>query len=131
MNRRLFITTSAGLAVSGWIAQALALPTTGAQPAIAVVDPSLIESVRWASAAVRDGAHVIACGDDVAELWYAELARAHVPLVGALRGSDFFVLRHLARSDGRNVSRKAVRSGVIAFHIGAPASDDIGEIGQN
>jgi hypothetical protein len=130
MNRRLFITTSTGLAASGLMGRSLALFTVGTQPAIAVVDPSLIESVRWASAAVRDGAHVIACRDDVAALWYAELAHAHVPLVGALRGSDFFVLRHLARSDGRSVSRKAADAGAVAFHIGAPASFDNSRIGQ-
>ena len=120
MDRRLFIKTSAGLAASGWVGHALALHTGGAQRAVAIVDTSLAESVTWAGAAVRDGAHVIECGDDVAALWYAVLAHARVPLVGALRASDFFVLRHLARSDGCNVTREAANAGVIAFHIGFP-----------
>jgi hypothetical protein len=117
MNRRLFIKTSAGLAAAGWTGHAHAIRTPRAQRAIAIVDPSLIESVRWARAAARDGANVIECGDDVAVLWYEALARTHAPLIGALRASDFFVLRHLARSDGRNVAQTGECKGVISFSI--------------
>ena len=117
MNRRVFMKTSVGLAASGWIGHAFASHPRCRQPAIAIVDPSLSESVRCAAAAARGGARVVECGIDVATLWYAGLARTRAPLVGALRGSDFFVLRHLARSDGRAVMHEAVGAGIVAFRI--------------
>jgi hypothetical protein len=114
------------MAVTGWFGHRLAsCPVCAAcmvrtQPTIAIVDPSLSESVAWASAAARDGARVVECGAEVAVLWYEVLARSSAPLVGALRTSDFFVLRHLARSDGRAVAQVAVGAriaGMVAFRI--------------
>jgi hypothetical protein len=126
MNRRVFMKASAGLAVTAWFGHALAsrpvcavctVCTVRAQPAIAIVDPSLLESVTRASAAARDGARIVECGGDVAVLWYEALARSRAPLVGALRASDFFVLRHLARSDGRVLTHEAAGAGTVAFRI--------------
>ena len=124
MDRRLFMTASAGCVVTAWIGRVFASsPVCAAcearaarpQPAIAIaiVDPSLPESVTCASAAARDGARIVECVSDVALLWYEVLAHSHVPLVGVLRASDFFVLRHLARSDGRAVAHEAGASTVV------------------
>jgi hypothetical protein len=126
MNRREFVKASAGLAATVSLAPvpvSRAACTICAQPAIAIVDPSLVESVKWASTAAREGARVIKCGGDAAVLWYEVLARSRVPIVGALRASDFFVLRHLARSAGRAVAHEAAGPGTVAFRImGASAA---------
>lgn len=126
MNRREFVKAGAGLAATVSLAHvpvSRAACTACAQPAIAIVDPSLFESVAWASAAARDGARVVECGGDVAVLWYEVLARSRVLLVGALRASDFFVLRCLARSEGRAVAHEAAGAGTVAFRImGASAA---------
>jgi hypothetical protein len=129
VNRREFVKAGAGLAATVSLAHvpvsraACTACTACAHPAIAIVDPSLFESVAWASAAARDGARVVECGGDVAVLWYEVLARSRVLLVGALRASDFFVLRCLARSDGRAVAHEAAGAGTVAFRImGASAA---------
>jgi len=121
MNRRLFIQASAGLAASGWFGRALTMPMhdAEAEPSIAIFDPSLVQSVQWAYAVARKGARVIACGDDVADLWYALLARVGAPIVGALRPSDVFVLKHLMKGSGRNVTGEAASGAVIFFRIDA------------
>jgi hypothetical protein len=86
------------------------------------VDPSRIESMAWAVAAVRDGARVVNSGDDVAVLWYDMLAHEPIAIRGALRPSDVFVLQRLARSAGRNLERIGACGGALAFRIGAPAA---------
>jgi hypothetical protein len=87
-----------------------------------IVDPSRIESMAWAVAALRDGARVVNCREDVALLWYDVLAEESVAIRGALRPSDVFVLRRLAHSAGRDVERVAACESVVAFRIGAPAA---------
>lgn len=125
MNRRIFLMAGAGVAAGGWFGRAMAMDACDpvpAAPVIVVVDASLDESVEWGRAAVADGASVIDSGDDVGALWYRALADARAPVVGALRASDFFVARHLARSEGRLVSHETVRAGVVAFRIGRPVA---------
>lgn len=122
MNRRIFLIASAGLATSGWLGRAMATHAPRAipvAPVIAIVDASLDESVKWAAAATAEGATVIEGGDDVGALWYRALAGKRVPLVGAVRASDFFVLRHLGRSEGRMVTQETLSAGVVAFRIDA------------
>jgi hypothetical protein len=119
MNRRLFIQASAGLAASGWLGHVPTTPTRHAAPPIAIFDPSLVQSVQWAGAVAHDGARVIACGDDVAALWYALLSRVDAPIVGALRPSDFFVLKHLMQSSGRDMTRGAASGRVVFFRMSA------------
>ncbi len=131
MNRREFVQASAGLAATVSLARApvsRAVCTVCVQPPIAIVDPSRFDSVAWAKAAACDGARIVECDGDVAVLWYEVLARSRVPLVGALRASDFFVLRHLARSDGRAVAHEAAVAGMVAFRImGASAAGTLND----
>jgi hypothetical protein len=123
MNRREFVKASAGLAATASLARtpvsraACTTYTVSTQPAIVIVDPTLFDSVMWVRAAVCNGARIVECGGDVAVLWYEVLVRLRVPLLGALRASDFFVLRHLARSDGRVVAHEVAGAGTVAFHI--------------
>jgi hypothetical protein len=122
MNRRIFLMASAGLAASGGFGRAMALGSehsVPAAPVVAIVDASLDESIERAKAAIADGASVIDGGDDVGALWYRALTGARVSVVGALRASDFFVVRRLARSEGRTVIRESGGAGVVAFHIDA------------
>ncbi|PMS38099.1 hypothetical protein B0G57_101195 [Trinickia symbiotica] len=122
MNRRIFLIASAGLAASGGFGRAIALGdrhSVAAGPVVAIVDASLDESVAWARSAIAYGASVIDGGDDVGALWYRALTGARVSVVGALRASDFFVVRYLARSEGRTVVHESGSAGVVAFRIDA------------
>ncbi|PTB21947.1 hypothetical protein C9I57_04805 [Trinickia symbiotica] len=113
---------SAGLAASGGFGRAMVSGdrhSVAAGPVVVIVDASLDESVEWARSAIAHGASVIDGGDDVGALWYRALRGTRVSVVGALRASDFFVIRHLARSEGRTVMHESGSAGVVSFGIDA------------
>lgn len=121
MNRRSFMKIGASMAAGGCLPPWLAARAHGdgahaAPPTIVLVDGELAESRACAALAVRDGARIVDIESDVGVLWHATLAGARTRLVGALRASDFFVLRHLAASEGRVVSQ-ADGAYAITFRI--------------
>jgi hypothetical protein len=100
---------AAGGLLPPWLAAASGDGTRGGRtrPTLALVDAALGESRTYAALAARSGAHIVDIQGDIGALWHATLRRAGATLVGALRGSDFFVLRHLAAGEGRVVSHES------------------------
>ncbi|HEV3106215.1 MAG TPA: hypothetical protein VGZ01_11050 [Trinickia sp.] len=128
MDRRSFMKIGASVVAGGLLPPMLIAArgngTRGEAPPIVLVDTALAESRAYAElAAARDSAHVVDIDGDVGALWHAMLGRVSATLVGALRASDFFVLRHLAVGEGRIVSHTNGER-TITFRIHADVTVD-------
>jgi hypothetical protein len=110
MDRRTFVTASAGLAALG--CTLIGLPRHGlanearkramtSAPVLIVIDATLAESRAYGEA--FDAAHrlPLSFGADVGALWHARLRDWTGPISGALRPSDCFVLQTFSLAQGR------------------------------
>jgi hypothetical protein len=137
MDRRTFMEMSASVVACGILPPRLALALACGEgnreaqgessdaPPIVLLDTALAESRAYAElAAARERARIVDIHGDVGALWHGRLGRPRTTLIGTLRASDFFVLRHLAAGEGRIVSStNSNTSGAcrITFRIGAAA----------
>lgn len=114
MDRRAFITASAGAAAFCWAAPWLDCygvlidrmqPEHPSLPTLIVVDSALAESRAFAANACGSGVHRIDMGididADVGTLWHAKLRHWTGAICGMLRPSDCFVLRTFSMAEGR------------------------------